>query len=219
MRKYIIGFLVGAIVTAAGTAYADEIASIVGKKIEGQFPVKIAGKSLTTQAVVLEGTSYLPVRAIGEALNMDVMFNADLGIELKEKAAASLPAQPLKSVQDQIDELNKRIDGDKHLIAFNKSVVIANSNLLKESTVPKEDIQKVIIEMNNQISESEKRIADFEAQIAALQNSSDPTIILKGQIDVLSHEIESHKSISMTMTPVSLNIVRLVHCYLTKKKN
>lgn len=125
MKKFILGVLVGVSITAAGSAYADDVVnSIVGKRVDGEFPIKISGKSLDTKAAVLEGTSYLPVRAVGEALNMDVTFNADLGIELTPKGAVTMPetpqststpTQPAKSIQDQIKDLQDKVIEEKAL--------------------------------------------------------------------------------------------------------
>lgn len=114
MKKFMMGLIVGVAITAAGSAYAEEIQSLVGKTIQGQFPVKVAGVQLTEQAAVLDGTSYLPVRAIGEALNMDVSFNADLGIELKakgDKSVSDLKEQKEQILRtDKIQELNKQMN-------------------------------------------------------------------------------------------------------------
>ncbi|MDF2652496.1 MAG: hypothetical protein K0Q73_8301 [Paenibacillus sp.] len=85
----------GIAITAAGSAYADEIVeSIIGKTVQGQFPVKISGKQIEAQAAVVDGTSYLPVRAVGEALNMDVSFDSSLGIELKAKGEKTVTTTP-----------------------------------------------------------------------------------------------------------------------------
>ena len=85
MRKYIIGMLVGFVLAFSLSAHAEDIKTAIGKVIQGEFPVKINGKQLDKNAIVIEGSSYLPVRVMGDALGLDVSFNADLGIELKKK--------------------------------------------------------------------------------------------------------------------------------------
>ncbi|UKS25020.1 copper amine oxidase N-terminal domain-containing protein [Paenibacillus sp. HWE-109] len=164
MKKFILGILVGVSITAAGSAYADDIVSIVGQKIDGSFPIKISGKQLDTPAAVIQGTSYLPVRVIGEALNMDVTFNADLGIELKEKGAVKVPENtpqptvtPTKSsndIQMEIDDLNRKINISKASLSYAEKD-------LKE--FPTDENQKTIDALKKQIS-------SYEAEITALQN-------------------------------------------------
>lgn len=88
MKKFVLGLIVGIAVTATSSVYADDIIqSVVGKSIEGEMPIKVSGKQLSTQAIIVDGTSYLPVRAAGEALNMDVKFDSTAGIELQQKGA------------------------------------------------------------------------------------------------------------------------------------
>ncbi|OPH57826.1 hypothetical protein BC351_04840 [Paenibacillus ferrarius] len=85
MKKYILGGITGFLVATTLSAHAEEITSLIGKTIQGAFPFQIEGKTLGTPAIVVDGTSYLPVRAFGEATGYEVSFNADLGISLKKK--------------------------------------------------------------------------------------------------------------------------------------
>lgn len=85
MRKYLVGAVFGFCITFATSAHA-EVTTMIEKVVDGVFSVKVNGKTLANQALVIEGTSYLPVREFGEALGMDVKFDADLGIELMQKA-------------------------------------------------------------------------------------------------------------------------------------
>lgn len=179
MKKFMLGLLVGISVTAAGSAYADEIESVIGKAIQGQFPVKIEGKKLNTQAVVVEGTSYLPVRAIGEALNMDVKFDADLGIELTEKGGTKVevtpkPDAPQHSNEAQ-NEQEKLVDTslpvDKQ-VAYLKDEIIGIETVLPGLKLtlskwdPSTDASK---ELAKTISDKEKRLADMKALLAELE--------------------------------------------------
>lgn len=87
MKKFVMGVIVGIAIATTGSVYADEIQSLVGKSVEGQLPVKVAGKELSTQGIIVEGTSYLPVRAVGDSLNMEVTYDPITGVELKQKGA------------------------------------------------------------------------------------------------------------------------------------
>jgi hypothetical protein len=106
MRKYIIGILIGFSLSAVVGVNAEEIiSSIIGKTVQGSFPVKIDGKQIIEQAAVIDGTSYLPVREIGEALNKDVTFDANLGIELKSKAGVNVnPPKAMIIPETKLDD-------------------------------------------------------------------------------------------------------------------
>jgi hypothetical protein len=95
MRKYFVGLIAGIVLSFTVSTQAAEIQSLIGRAVEGEFPVKVKGQKIENPAIVIDGTSYLPVRAIGDALNLAVSFNADLGIELTEKMEASVMSTPI----------------------------------------------------------------------------------------------------------------------------
>lgn len=70
MRKYIVGFLVGAALTFAVQAGA---ATLLGSTIDAVIQVEVDGENLG-QAPVIDGTSYLPVRKLGNAAGYNVEF-------------------------------------------------------------------------------------------------------------------------------------------------
>lgn len=128
MKKSIISFILGFVFATAGSVYAADVASMIGKTVEGEFLVKVNGVTVDKKALVIDDTSYLPVRAIGEALNMDVKFDADLGIELTEKEAVTLQstgtiemtpedAENIRVSEEQIGLAQKRIAENETKIA------------------------------------------------------------------------------------------------------
>jgi hypothetical protein len=74
LKKVAAGFLAGVLAAMTATAYADEIESVIGRTVEGTFPLKINGKRAAKDVIVLNGTSYLPVRAAGELFGYQVDF-------------------------------------------------------------------------------------------------------------------------------------------------
>lgn len=100
MRKYIIGAIAGFFLATAVTAHA-EVVNMIGKVVDGAFPVKVNGAQLQNSAIVIEGTSYLPVREFGESLGMDVKFDANMGIELTQKATPAPTSIPTVNVEQE----------------------------------------------------------------------------------------------------------------------
>lgn len=90
MRKYIIGGMAGFALAFTVSAHAEEAVSFIGRTVQGAFPVKLNGQTLNNQAIVVDGTSYLPVRAMGEALGYDIFFDADMGITLQKQADSDM---------------------------------------------------------------------------------------------------------------------------------
>ncbi|MDC0762894.1 MULTISPECIES: hypothetical protein [Brevibacillus] len=84
MRKYIIGTLFGLLIGTSISVYA-EVVSMVGKVVEGELLVNINGKTLNNKAIVVDGTSYLPVHAIGDTLGYNASYVPNEGIKLYPK--------------------------------------------------------------------------------------------------------------------------------------
>ena len=75
MKKFILGFVCGAVLFAViGVIALTYTAEVV------QFPVFVNGEEFTSDPmpVLIEGRTFLPLRAMGEALGVDVYWNEEL---------------------------------------------------------------------------------------------------------------------------------------------
>lgn len=136
MKNLLIGLFIGMALMLASNAFADDIKSLIGATIQGEFPVAINGNALEKKAVVINGSSYVPVRAIGDALRMDVSFDAELGIELKQKGISTVTEQvyatsnkkvypvdiQIRMLDDQIKTANDQIK------SYQRSISIEQQN-------------------------------------------------------------------------------------------
>lgn len=99
MKKIAAGFLAGAMLMVSAQAWgaAD---SLVGKKIEAEYDVNVYGKKLVDSAIIINGKSYAPVRAIGELAGYCVSYS-DKSINLDEKnsGASSLASGSTASMK------------------------------------------------------------------------------------------------------------------------
>ncbi len=77
MKKILAGFIIGVFVTLGVTTFADEIRSFVAEK--ATFEVYVNGQKFDSDKpiVAIEGSTYLPLKATGEALGVDVNWNSD----------------------------------------------------------------------------------------------------------------------------------------------
>lgn len=62
MRKYIIGLIAGFLLSIGITTYAEDIKEIVGKTVQGTLSVFLNDQKFDVEAIVIDGTSYLPVK-------------------------------------------------------------------------------------------------------------------------------------------------------------
>lgn len=184
MKKFVMGLIVGIAITASATAFADEIESIIGKTVEGQFPVKIDGVTLDKQAAVIDGTSYLPVRAIGEAIGRDVSFDADLGIELKQKEGQRVSGTKyydgngnlLDGPPQIINNTPVQTEADKRIGELNQQLFKINLRFVEITTIlnpykyqgkPKDEVYEAAIKENEELRIKSEAIA---AEIKELEN-------------------------------------------------
>lgn len=85
MKKVALGFILGVGLTLSFNVYAA-VESIIGKKVEGTAAVKLDGSKLDKESIIVDGSSYAPVRAIGESLGLDVGFkDGEVILNKKEK--------------------------------------------------------------------------------------------------------------------------------------
>lgn len=177
MKKTIIAFVMGAALATAGSVYGAEIKSLVGTSvtIEGQYPVKVNGVTAEKQAIVFDGTSYLPVRAIGDALNMDVGFDADLGIELtpKEPLATETTAKEAAAVTEVLTITPEDAEAIK---TSEEQIVISEKRVVEFTSKVKsleDDLNNEQIKLNQASDSIEKQ--SFEGKISSIKASIEVT--------------------------------------------
>ncbi|MCM3208484.1 hypothetical protein [Paenibacillus illinoisensis] len=158
------GMLLGVILALPlGSAFADQIKSVVGMKITGQYTVKVNGKQLADPAIVAEGKSYAPVRSLvgavgtGEIIVDNTEKTIDITVEsdVPQTSAQETPVQSdtnpyvglskekLLSTKEmfevmQIGRLEKKIAEDTALIA--NPLSWTDVNALKEN-IAKYEVQ------------------------------------------------------------------------------
>lgn len=78
MKKLISGLIIGGLLATSVCTYAEEATS--WRADLATFNVMVRGEKFVSEnpPIVVEGRTYLPLRAMGEALNVPVEWNADL---------------------------------------------------------------------------------------------------------------------------------------------
>ncbi|MFC7560543.1 stalk domain-containing protein [Paenibacillus farraposensis] len=78
MKKWsylLSGVLIGAVVATASSAFADQIKSLVGEKVAGEYSVKVNGNSLSENAIVVDGKAHVPLRAVTDSLGANLKLD------------------------------------------------------------------------------------------------------------------------------------------------
>lgn len=116
MKKVVAAFLAGALMMVSVQAFGSSISQI-GKKIQTEYTVTVDGQKLTVPAIAVDGKSYAPVRAIGEAAGYDVQVSGKSISLNKESAAVSnnivnLP-EPTPEVIPPVTDTKQSTDKEK----------------------------------------------------------------------------------------------------------
>ena len=107
MKKLIIGFILGALVFSVLPIYAATQAINVTYK---NIKLSVRGQTISTDAepFVYENRTFVPVRFVAEALNMDVKYNEETDtVEITDKVSAIPIPTPIPVSNTSINESPK----------------------------------------------------------------------------------------------------------------
>lgn len=74
MKKVAAGMIAGFALAVSLSAHAEDVQSVVGRVIEGTLPLRIDGTKADLDAIVVDGTSYIPVRAAGTLFGYQIDY-------------------------------------------------------------------------------------------------------------------------------------------------
>lgn len=175
MKKFVMGLILGVGIMFSVSVYAEEVVNYMGAKIEGQFDVKVNGQKIDQPALVVNGTSYLPVRTIAEMFGAEVKFDADLGIELisskDSKDSAAKPSGSTSQIKLVQQEYERVVD--ELAAAQNKELELRNEiNRIKTNHETKgqdtSDLENKLSEYEAKIKELTEKKYELEAQLTQL---------------------------------------------------
>lgn len=152
MKKVIVSFFAGVLV-AVGTsaAYAD-VASMIGKRVDGQFPLKIGGELSEVPAITIEGVSYIPLRAAGE------LFGAKVAWMDGEITMDKLPDENVPSAEEMAERA--RIEQEE----LNRQTQTENERILAKA-----NYESKLFELNSRIESTGNRIESTKIRIAGVK--------------------------------------------------
>lgn len=182
MKKLVIGIFIGALLMFSGQAFADTI-SRVGKKVGAEATVFLNGTQLS-DAVIVDGKSFAPVRDIADAFGADVEFEP----ATKEKKAvitlngdiqAHPPDLQLIIYKQEKEQLESELASNKKVVE-NAEVELKKAQSKLESAMEWEkplyirDIDSYTAikeESEARITEINERLNEINAEISKLESN------------------------------------------------
>ncbi|MBD2846444.1 hypothetical protein IDH44_14680 [Paenibacillus sp. IB182496] len=185
MKQFILGLVLGAILFTAFSVSAEEIKSLVGKKIQGEVRVEFQNQYLMNDGIVINGVSYLPIRELSEILNFSITYrnktvtiNKAEGDVMEEpgfnSASSDMVDLVIDSKRRELNALKSELQSKEYLIQQS----IKDSDLiLQMHEGPIEiqhfkDTQRYFEEMA-EIEQLETEIATLEQEIKDLEEQKE----------------------------------------------
>lgn len=160
MKKFMTGLIAGMLFMVSMTTFAEEIESYIGKVIEGQFPVIVDGQKVDKPGLVIEGTTYLPVRATAELFGYDIAF-IDSQVILNKKVVATV-----QEVEKPV-ELEPIVETEEMTLPFIESE-IERLTLQLNSAIDAIGLRKKVNPDDPYISNFEEIKIEIEEKLAEL---------------------------------------------------
>ncbi|WP_028546244.1 hypothetical protein [Paenibacillus taiwanensis] len=180
MKKLVAISLCSLVLVAGSVAYATG-GSLIGKKVDKTVSVVVNGQKAKTEAVIIDGVTYAPVRTVGEMTGSTVKYEGGV-VKVDSKKEMIIPETTgqLNSLNQRIDQAKREIDGNNATIAtanemLGKYKAHYEKEKLFESTGIKyedsEDYKRGLAEIEKSkgaIERVGKELADLERQKSEL---------------------------------------------------
>ncbi|WP_342428558.1 2,' 3'-cyclic nucleotide 2'-phosphodiesterase [Paenibacillus sp. FSL L8-0158] len=174
MKKWsylLSGVLIGAVVATAGSAFAEQIKSLVGEKVAGEYAVKVNGNSLAENAIVVDGKAHVPLRAVTDSLGADLKVDGktiQISTESPTEASTTSGAIPEKiSSLNKVEKEVKYAGWSKERLEQRKDELekyISESENSKQKLSKELDIANKLLESNPFNSEKALAIGESNAE-------------------------------------------------------
>ncbi|QYK62577.1 2,' 3'-cyclic nucleotide 2'-phosphodiesterase [Paenibacillus sp. S25] len=174
MKKWsylLSGVLIGAIVASAGSAFADQIKSLVGEKVAGEYAVKVNGNSLAENAIVVDGKAHVPLRAVTDSLGADLKLDGktiQISTDSPTVASTTSASSPEKNSNlDKVEKGEKYIGWSIERLEQRKNELekyISESENSKQKLSKELDIANKLLESNPFNSEKAMAIGESNAE-------------------------------------------------------
>ncbi|MCP3793738.1 copper amine oxidase N-terminal domain-containing protein [Paenibacillus sp. CH40] len=141
-----IGALLGVLLVTSGGAAADQVKSLVGKTVAGEYNVRVNGTTLSENAIAVDGTAYVPLRSISESLG------ANLAVKGKTIEIATGTPSSNVVVKEQSQAIALK---DNPYTNWSKELIVKHIGTVEE----------LIEILNNNIKKHEKSLTDIDRKI------------------------------------------------------
>ncbi|MFT9367027.1 2,' 3'-cyclic nucleotide 2'-phosphodiesterase [Paenibacillus polymyxa] len=195
MKKWsylLSGVLIGAVVATAGSSFADQVKSLVGEKVAGEYAVKVNGNSLGENAIVVDGKAHVPLRAVTDSLGANLKvdgktiqiessntsFSKQTNTEVKTSSGKyqGWPASKLEERKSELEKFVNDTEKDKEnlqksLEKYNKlrEEYSGNKKMLDNLDSETKGTEEVLQEAETNIAKYKTELEEINKAISSLK--------------------------------------------------
>jgi hypothetical protein len=181
MKKKIIGIFAAALLFGSSIGYAAS-SSLIGAKVTGLFTLQYSNKSKIADAVIINGSAYVPVRKMAEATGTELTVEGktitiettaeetpDVSEETAEAPTVPATVPVINLTKEERDILTLRITKLENGLAAAQEELVRTQERLAVSTDVAEvqRLSKRITEIETSIKGAQKALDADKARLAA----------------------------------------------------
>ncbi|KAF6630712.1 hypothetical protein D1872_133130 [compost metagenome] len=194
MKKWsylLSGVLIGAVVATAGSAFADQIKSLVGEKVAGEYAVKVNGNSLVENAIVVDGKAHVPLRAVSDSLGAGLKVDGKtIQITTNSNTSSEENVAPVATSTDDSNNKyeQKLLDRKKEL----EQTITTTQKGIEDQLANLQTAQKSREKVSDErfLSIGDQKIQGYKDQITQLENIIEKS---KKEIEEIDKTLSSKK--------------------------
>lgn len=164
MKKYAYvlgGVLIGIVISFSSTAFADQIKTLVGKKVVSEYTVYVNGFALKDKAPVIDGTTNVPLRSLSESLGADIKVEGKTVYITTDSTNSNYPSDT-NTTQGKYDGWSK--------VDIEDTLTILKERMLAPTEKGREEIKLAIERLSEDghseaLSTKEKQLTEYDTMI------------------------------------------------------
>lgn len=173
MKKFISGFIAGALLFGGVSAFAAS--GLIGQKVQGLYTIEKSGAKVA-DAVIINGSAYAPVRAVAAATGAGLTVEGKK-IIMQDSVSVRTPLTDLnakrESLVEEIAAHEKQIKGyNENILPTYKALadeLASNGSLGQRASEDYAQFKKQVDTWESELTTLQQQLTDLDAQIAALQ--------------------------------------------------
>ncbi|BFH60754.1 stalk domain-containing protein [Paenibacillus azoreducens] len=174
MKKWmylVIGLVIGVVAATSSSALAAQVKGLVGQKVTDEYTVVVNGKKLSDKGAVINGRTNAPVRALSDALGVDLKVDGktiNISTGTASNEAANVPQSNNKYIGDSKESLERNKNSlENNILApmiKGREDILAEIKSLQE-TEAKGIPVPVLAEKQKQLQQYETDIAKYKEEL------------------------------------------------------